>query len=506
MKILNLKRRLAALLAAIGMIPASWVWSADLQTNLVVNPSFEIVDEGETGEYNSVRLLEWDDVDGNDADTFAYAYSQNYSGTPNPPGAGNYHFMGGRDTEVDVALISQLIPVGSGPSGAAIASGKARYDLRAFFSSYQNQDEASRVRVRFLNGNTELGTAQVGGSDFLQGLPILPPDAPQRFWGQDASWGTIPATTTAVEVEIVPDGGAGFWDGYVDLIDFRVGGLPSNLALQLEVNTTTGAVRVQNLTGAAVDLDYYEILSPAGSLSTSGWQSLQDQDLEGSGGTSGNGDGWEEAGGSSGNVLSESFLLGQSRLNANGAWQLGQAFRPGRPQDLVFRYGVSDGLLLYGLVKAIDTGLAGDYSGNGTLDAADLDLQAVAMVGGQNPKNFDLNGDNLVDFGDREMWLHDLKKTWVGDANLDLVFDSNDFVQVFVAGKYETGGPAQWEEGDWNGDRLFDTNDFVAAFVDGGYEIGQRPGAVSAVPEPSTIGLSLLAVGPMLLAWRTRRR
>ncbi len=183
----------------------------------------------------------------------------------------------------------------------------------------------------------------------------------------------------------------------------------------------------------------------------------------------------------------------------------------GNPQGansvvLTFSYTDADNNWWWAIdnIKILGTGnvgIPGDYSKNGQLDAADLDLQAVAMVGGQNPKDYDLNGDNVVDSGDREKWLHDLKKTWVGDANLDLVFDSNDFVQVFVAGKYETGASAGWEAGDWNGDRLFDTNDFVAAFVDGGYEIGQRPGAVSAVPEPSS--LALLLCGSL---WLLRRR
>ncbi len=137
----------------------------------------------------------------------------------------------------------------------------------------------------------------------------------------------------------------------------------------------------------------------------------------------------------------------------------------------------------------------GDYNDNGELDAGDLDPQAQAIAGGQNPTEFDLNGDGVVDFaGDRIAWLHDLKVTYVGDADLDGLFDSQDFVTVFVAGKYETGEQATWGEGDWNADLFFDTGDFVAAFVDGGYEAGAFPGAVQAVPEPSSIGLLLLGL------------
>ena len=60
-----------------------------------------------------------------------------------------------------------------------------------------------------------------------------------------------------------------------------------------------------------------------------------------------------------------------------------------------------------------------------------------------------------------------------------------------------------WDEGDWNGDQLFSSNDFVAAFADGGYEAGQRPGAVSVVPEPG--GVLLALVGLLGLAGLTRR-
>ena len=61
------------------------------------------------------------------------------------------------------------------------------------------------------------------------------------------------------------------------------------------------------------------------------------------------------------------------------------------------------------------------------------------------PAGYDLNGDNAVNYDDRLVWLHDLKKTWVGDSNLDGLFDSDDFVLAFQAGKYEV--PAQKRSG-----------------------------------------------------------
>ena len=122
--------------------------------------------------------------------------------------------------------------------------------------------------------------------------------------------------------------------------------------------------------------------------------------------------------------------------------------------------------------------LLGDYNANGSLDAADLDLQAVAIDEGQNPAAYDLNNDDLVNYDDRLVWVEQLKNTYIGDANLDGEFNSADFVQVFVAGLYETQQAATWEQGDWDGNRLFDSSDFVAAFVGGGYELGPRAARV----------------------------
>ena len=120
---------------------------------------------------------------------------------------------------------------------------------------------------------------------------------------------------------------------------------------------------------------------------------------------------------------------------------------------------------------------------------------------------YDLNDDDLVNFADRQVWVNDLKNTWIGDANLNGEFNSGDMVQVFSRGKYEKPETAGWEDGDWNGDTVFGSSDMVAAFVGGGYEKGLKHGpnpAVSAVPEPSSLVLAL--IGAMGLVGVVRRR
>lgn len=143
-------------------------------------------------------------------------------------------------------------------------------------------------------------------------------------------------------------------------------------------------------------------------------------------------------------------------------------------------------------VIPVDDGLAGDYNGDGALGVDDINALSAAAAGGANPAEFDLTGDGNVNADDINNWIKDLANSWVGDANVDGEFNSGDFVQVFGAGKFESGQDASWAEGDWNGDGKFDSGDFVAAFSDGGFELGPRPAA--AVPEPSSLGLILLGV------------
>ena len=135
-----------------------------------------------------------------------------------------------------------------------------------------------------------------------------------------------------------------------------------------------------------------------------------------------------------------------------------------------------------------DEPIAGDYNRDGTLDDADLDLQAEA-INDPNPDfaKYDENLDGIVDFQDRLVWVRDHFGSWIGDSNLDGEFNSGDLVAVFEAGHYEDGFAMNsgWAQGDWNGDGDFASGDLVAAFHDGGFEQGPLEG-VKSIPEPSS--------------------
>jgi hypothetical protein len=149
--------------------------------------------------------------------------------------------------------------------------------------------------------------------------------------------------------------------------------------LTLEVNKTTGQVRLINQQSVPVNIDYYEITSAGGALNTGGWNSLDDQETGDPAGQ-----GWDESGGASANQLSELFL-GDGNASfafpASGSRALGNAFNPAifgaNDGDLVFQFGLPSGGILPGTVTYVTggpAGVAGDYNNNGTVDAADYVL------------------------------------------------------------------------------------------------------------------------------------
>ena len=152
-------------------------------------------------------------------------------------------------------------------------------------------------------------------------------------------------------------------------------------------------------------------------------------------------------------------------------------------------------------LENLQSTIRGDFDNDGALTATDMNLLTDEVRANSNQLPFDLNDDQLVDQLDRIVWIESLKNSYFGDANLDLEFNSTDFVGVFQAGEYEDqiADNSGWSTGDWNGDGEFDSSDFVTAFQGGGFEQGKRPAA--AIPEPSSIGLLMLAC-LVITVWR----
>jgi hypothetical protein len=146
--------------------------------------------------------------------------------------------------------------------------------------------------------------------------------------------------------------------------------------------------------------------------------------------------------------------------------------------------------------------VSGDFNGNGILDAADIDQLSEQVRAATNDPLYDLNADALVNDLDRQVWVHDLKQTYFGDADLNGSFDSTDLVQVLASGEYEDGVDLKsaWRTGDWDGDGDFTSGDLVVALADGGYEAGPR---AAVVPEPAS---AMLAMASAALVAICRRR
>ncbi|MCA9148972.1 MAG: hypothetical protein KDA92_06735, partial [Planctomycetales bacterium] len=116
--------------------------------------------------------------------------------------------------------------------------------------------------------------------------------------------------------------------------------------------------------------------------------------------------------------------------------------------------------------------LLGDFNRDGELTTTDIDMLSHVLVMSTGGNQYDVNRDGIVDLDDHAHWVHELKHTWLGDANLDGEFNTADFVSAFSLGGYEQDTYAGWADGDWNGDERFGTSDLIAAFQDGGYENG----------------------------------
>ena len=456
MKNLSWKRKLAGLLAAAGLLSPAAAQAADLNTNLIINPSFENVNQGEAGPFTAVRLLDWIDSDGDDDDTFSYPYSSAYSGAPGPPGAGDWHFTGGFNTAIDQPLVQQEIDVSTGASGALIATGGAAYNLSAYFSSYLTQDDSSSVRASFLNtSGTQIGFAEVGGLDFVQGA--IPVSGNQRDWGQDLAVGLVPTGTASVLLQVVSSDADVNHDGYVDLVDFLITDELRLPAIDLEIDRDDGSITLNNRTGDPLHISGYSITSDVSALDPASWLSITDNYDADNDQSVDAVNRWTELTNPNQNTdLSEAdlesgtgtTLLNEQSINlsAAGGWIRNPT------EDLVFEY-VSDGEVVQGLIAFVGNGgqkyVFGDLDLNGSIDVLDwgvfrdgqhTDLSELSPLAAYFQG--DLTGDNLnnhTDFIAFQALFDEANGAGAFAAMLEEVPEPSSLILVLTSGLFLCG-------------------------------------------------------------------
>ena len=139
--------------------------------------------------------------------------------------------------------------------------------------------------------------------------------------------------------------------------------------------------------------------------------------------------------------------------------------------------------------------IPGDFDGDRNVDEADINQLCLAIRTHSDDAIFDLTADGKIDGMDRDHLVQEILGTTIGDANLDLVFDSQDLVAVFIAGQYEDRieNNSIWSSGDWDCDGDFNTDDIVLSFIKGGYTTPDTTAAIHSGIEWSELAAAMEA-------------
>ena len=179
---------------------------------------------------------------------------------------------------------------------------------------------------------------------------------------------------------------------------FGVAGDP----LTLEVNTSTGAVAIKNVTADSSDMNFYTLSSSSGALNPGGWDSLDSQNIDATdgddpGSVAGDSllEGWDEAASDNltANILTEAFLLGHSTLDQGDRVEIGNAYNPqAGSEDLEFNYGLSSGSFRSGMIEYVSGGvILGDVNLDRVVNGLDVDPFVGVLLNGPFQAEADMN-------------------------------------------------------------------------------------------------------------------
>ena len=414
------KQKLAAAVVTGGLLFSGTVaQSADL----VLNGGFEVPNSGWTnqgGDYthpyggiNGPQLTEVGTIS-------TYGFFDNLSASAGT----SFHGLAFPSTQT-VSLVNSDL------TAQDISNGEGRFEFSSWLATCCGDnpkvtatfDDSAGTTVSLNRGisDFQVTTADIlvnpGGANNAtsQGVDT---DASRRYWALYETKGVIPTGATQVTFS-VDDGRADAGivsgngnDNYADMIIFDAVQSTLALTLELEVNKTTGLLTIKNDSDFVNDINYYEIVSAgnSGTLSN-GWNSLADQGIDSLGGDPE--DNWQEGGGSDSNLLTEAFVLGSTNFAVGGDSETmtgGYIGGNGGAEDLVFRYGLSSGQLVTGVVSYVTGGaITGVYTADGFVGQGDLDLVLLNW------------GDTVPPAPVPAGWINDQPSGLIGQSNLDKV-------------------------------------------------------------------------------------
>ena len=173
----------------------------------------------------------------------------------------------------------------------------------------------------------------------------------------------------------------------------------------------------------------------------------------------------------------------------------------GVDENMVAGYGLEnsgfdgsyiDNTAIYDVMKHAVFVSAGDLNGDGDLNAADIDMLTAALRAGSTDMQFDLDGSLAVDNGDVTYLVETLLGTDFGDANLDGSVTASGDAALLLANLDGVQGNKGWADADFDGDQQ------VTASADGGVLLENLGNDSAAVPELTSLILSLTSLTLLL--------